>query len=63
MRNEIEGNNEEQVCFIDPRRKFATVDDEILSINLEKHGFRGTILENLRKYLRDQYHFFCVNGD
>ena len=58
MRNEIEGNNKGQVCFFDPQIKFATLDDEILKINLEKYGFRGTLLENLRSYLRDRYHIF-----
>ena len=32
-------------------------------IKLEKYGFRGTILEILRKYLSDLYQFVCKNGN
>ena len=63
MRNEIEAKNKGQACFIDLQKAFDTLDHEILMIKLEKYGFRGTILEILRKYLSDRYQFVCENGN
>ena len=63
MRNEIEAKNKGQACFIDLQKAFDTLDHEILMIKLKKYGFRGTILEILRKYLSDRYQFVCENGN
>ena len=63
MRNEIEAINKGQACFIDLQKAFDTLDYEILMFKLEKYGFRGTILEILRKYLSDRYQFVYENGN
>ena len=55
--------NKGQACFIDLQKAFDTLVHEILMIKLEKYGFRGTILEKLRKYLSDRYQFVCENGN
>ena len=49
--------------MLDLQKAFDTPDHEILMIKFEKNGFRGTILEILRKYLSDRYQFVCENGN
>ena len=63
MRKEIAVKNKGQACFIDLQKVFDTLDHEILMIKLENYGSSGKVLEILRKYLSDRYHFVCEKGN
>ena len=62
MRNQIQGQNKRQACFISLQKAFDILDHEILLINLETYGFWKTTLDKFRKYLSEQCQLVCENG-
>ena len=57
IRTIIASKSTGQASFIDLSKAFDTIDHEMLSLKLERNGFRGPIIELLKSYLTGRTQF------